>query len=80
MDITVPPEVEELARRTRDFIREVVIPVEEGVGGSVHAAPDELRRSLQKQASQVSLRTDISEEVKRRFLPGLKAGVWSPQS
>ena len=46
MDITVPPEVEDLARRTRDFITDVVIPVEEEVGGSVHAAPDELRRSL----------------------------------
>src|SRR6266478_5476832 len=55
MDITVPPEVEELARRTREFIADVVIPVEDEVGGSVHAAPDELRRSLQKQASQAGL-------------------------
>ena len=55
MDITVPPEVGELARRTREFIRDVVIPVEEEVGGSVHAAPDELRRSLQKQAEQAGL-------------------------
>ena len=29
---------------------------------------------------KVSYRTDILREVKRRFLPGLKAGVWSPQS
>src|ERR1700722_3083864 len=55
MDITVPPQVEELAGRTREFIRDVVIPVEEEVGGSVHAAPDELRRSLQKQAEQAGL-------------------------
>jgi hypothetical protein len=38
MDITVLPEVEDLAGRTRDFIGDVVIPVEEEVGGSVHAA------------------------------------------
>ena len=55
MDITVPPEVEDLARRTREFVREVVIPVEEEVRGSVHAAPDELRRSLQKQAGHAGL-------------------------
>src|SRR5260370_5964920 len=55
MDITVPPEVEELAGRTREFIRDVVITVEDEVGGSVNAATDELRRSLQKQASQAGL-------------------------
>jgi len=55
MDITVPPEIEELARRTREFVGDVVIPVEEQVGGSVHAAPEELRRSLQQQAGQAGL-------------------------
>ena len=30
MDITVPPEVEKLAARTREFVRDVVIP---GRGG-----------------------------------------------
>ena len=55
MDTTVPPEVEELARRTREFIAEVVIPVEEQTAGSIHAAPDELRRSLQKQAAAAGL-------------------------
>src|ERR1700722_241951 len=50
MDISVPPEVSELAQRTREFVAEVVIGVEEETGGSIHAAPDELRRSLQKQA------------------------------
>jgi len=29
---------------------------------------------------KVSLRTDILREVERRFLPGLKAGVSTPQS
>ena len=38
MDITVPPEVEKLARRTQDFIRDVVIPVEEEVGISARGA------------------------------------------
>jgi acyl-CoA dehydrogenase len=55
MDITVPPRVAELADRTREFIRDVVIPVEEQVGGSVHDASDELRRSLQKQAKDAGL-------------------------
>src|ERR1700723_3125610 len=55
MDISVPPEVAELAQRTREFIAEVVIPVEEETGGSIHAAPDELRRSLQEQAAKAGL-------------------------
>ena len=55
MDISVPPEVSELARRTREFVAEVVIGVEEETGGSIHAAPDELRRSLQKQARTAGL-------------------------
>jgi acyl-CoA dehydrogenase len=55
MDITVPPAVSELARQAREFIAEVVIGVEEETGGSIHAAPDELRRSLQKQARAAGL-------------------------
>ena len=55
MDNTVPPEVEELAARTREFIRDVVIPVEQQVAGVMHDAPDDLRRSLQKQARDAGL-------------------------
>ena len=55
MDNSVPPEVEELAARTRAFIRDVVIPVEQQVAGVMHDAPDDLRRSLQKQASDAGL-------------------------
>ena len=55
MDITMPPAVADLASRTREFIAAVVIPVEEETGGSIHAAPDELRRSLQKQAAEAGL-------------------------
>ena len=55
MDNSVPPEVEELAARTREFIRDVVIPVEQQVAGVMHDAPDDLRRSLQKQASDAGL-------------------------
>ncbi len=55
MDVTVPDPVADLASRTREFIAEVVIGVEEETGGSVHAAPDELRRSLQKQAGEAGL-------------------------
>ncbi len=55
MDNTIAPRVAELAQRTQDFIRDVVIPVEVQVAGVVHDASDELRRSLQKQAQAVGL-------------------------
>ncbi len=55
MDNTVPPEVEELAARTTAFVRDVVIPVELQVAGVMHDAPDDLRRSLQKQARDAGL-------------------------
>lgn len=48
-------DIDELTGRTTEFIRDVVIPVEEKTGGSVHNAPDELRRSLQEQAKAAGL-------------------------
>ncbi|HEY3000860.1 MAG TPA: acyl-CoA dehydrogenase family protein [Kribbellaceae bacterium] len=55
MDITVAPHVEELAKQTRRFIRDVVMPVEAQLGGVVHDGPDEARRSLQRQAKEAGL-------------------------
>src|ERR1700719_3596491 len=39
MDISVPPEVAELAQRTREFVAEVVIGVEEETGGAGRPPP-----------------------------------------
>jgi len=55
MDNTVPGDVAELAKRTTEFIRDVVMPVELEVAGVIHNAPDELRRSLQQQAAEAGL-------------------------
>jgi acyl-CoA dehydrogenase len=49
------PDVTDLAKRTSEFVRDVVIPVEVEVGGVVHDASDELRRSLQAQAREAGL-------------------------
>jgi acyl-CoA dehydrogenase len=55
VDITVPPHVAELAKRTRQFVRDVVMPVESHLAGVVHDASDEVRRSLQGQARDAGL-------------------------
>lgn len=55
MDITVPAEVADLAKRTQEFVRDVVIPVEHSVAGVIHDAPDSLRRALQEQARDAGL-------------------------
>lgn len=47
--------VTRLAARTREFVREVVIPVEESCGGILSDAPSELRVSLQAQARDAGL-------------------------
>jgi acyl-CoA dehydrogenase len=55
MDNTVPPEVADLAKRTAEFVRDVVIPVEVKVGGVIHDGPADVRRSLQSQAAEAGL-------------------------
>ncbi len=55
MDITVPSEVDDLAKRTAAFVRDVVIPVEREVAGVIHDAAEPLRRSLQDQAREAGL-------------------------
>ncbi|MFF1398708.1 acyl-CoA dehydrogenase family protein [Streptomyces sp. NPDC058287] len=42
--------VADIARRTTDFVRDVVIPEEQACGGNVHAGPEPLRRRLQEAA------------------------------
>jgi acyl-CoA dehydrogenase len=55
MDSAVPPRVAKLAEQVREFVRDVVIPVEVQVAGVMHDASDEVRRSLQKQAKDAGL-------------------------
>lgn len=55
MDNTVPAAVADLAARTQEFIRDVVMPVEVEVAGVIHDAPDELRRDLQTKARAAGL-------------------------
>ncbi len=51
----VDSRVTELAKKTREFVLEVVIPVENETGGSIHHAAPELRSSLQSQAKAAGL-------------------------
>lgn len=55
MDITVPSDVADITKRTREFVRDVVIPVELQTRGVIHDASDELRRDLQGKARDASL-------------------------
>ena len=79
MDNTVPPDVGELAARTSEFIRDVVIPVELQVAGVMHDAPDDLRRSLQKQARDAGL---LAPHVPKEWGGQMRATCtcsrWSP--
>lgn len=51
----IEPEIAALAERTREFVRDVVIPVELQRGGSVHDAPEEVRAALQSAARAAGL-------------------------
>jgi acyl-CoA dehydrogenase len=55
MDNTVPAEVADYAKRTAEFVRDVVIPVEVQTGGVIHDGPAEVRRSLQSRAAEAGL-------------------------
>jgi acyl-CoA dehydrogenase len=45
----------EVARRTSEFIRDVVLPIEAEYGSSLHDAPDSLRRGLQGEAREAGV-------------------------
>jgi acyl-CoA dehydrogenase len=53
VDLAPGPEVAELARRTTEFVRDVVIPVEVEHGGVVQS--DDVRRQLQRAAQEVGV-------------------------
>ena len=44
MDFSLPPELSELKTRTENFIRDVVIPLENDPRQTSHGPSDELRR------------------------------------
>jgi acyl-CoA dehydrogenase len=53
VDLMPSPEVAELARRTAEFVRDVVIPVEDALGGA--AATEEVRLQLQGAAKDAGV-------------------------
>ncbi|GAA0838704.1 acyl-CoA dehydrogenase family protein [Streptosporangium amethystogenes subsp. fukuiense] len=55
IDLSHEPRVEELARRTARFVREVVVPEEERYGGVAAVGGEELRGRLQAAAKQAGL-------------------------
>src|SRR5688572_28003192 len=54
-DFSIPRELDELRRRTRAFIDEVVIPSEPRDAERGHGPPEELRRELQAAARKAGL-------------------------
>lgn len=55
MDFTIPPELEDLQRRTRAFIRDQVIPFEQDPRQHRHGPTDDLRRELNALAKSAGL-------------------------
>jgi alkylation response protein AidB-like acyl-CoA dehydrogenase len=49
-DLTYSAEVSALVERTRSFIRDAVLPIEEQHDGDIHTGGDDLRRKLQAEA------------------------------
>ena len=47
-----PVDVVETTQRTAEFVRDVVLPVEDAQRGSVHSVPEEMRRALQDAARE----------------------------
>ncbi len=55
MDFTIPPELAELAERTRAFIRETIIPLEADPRQTAHGPSDAFRRELNALAAAAGL-------------------------
>ena len=55
IEFEVSGEVAEIARRTAEVVRRVVLPAEQACGGSVHDGPEPLRRQLQDAARQAGV-------------------------
>ena len=62
MDNTVPPEVDELAARTSEFVRDVVIPGSSGGGSMRRARRRRIRRTLQQRPATPALRAAVADE------------------
>jgi acyl-CoA dehydrogenase len=57
MDFSIPPELLELKQRTRDFIRQVVIPMERDPRQTAHGPAESLRAELVAKARDAGLLT-----------------------
>ena len=63
MDFTLPPELVELQERTREFIRDEIIPYENDPRQERHGPTDDLRRELNARAKAAGLLTPhVSKE------------------
>lgn len=63
MDFSIPPELTRLQERTREFIRDEIIPYENDPRQERHGPTDELRRELNARAKAAGLLTPhVSEE------------------
>jgi acyl-CoA dehydrogenase len=57
MDFTLSPELQALQQRTRDFIREQVVPLESAAPRDPHGPSETLRRELVDRARRAGLLT-----------------------
>ncbi|GAA4691528.1 acyl-CoA dehydrogenase family protein [Phytohabitans rumicis] len=64
ISFSISDEVAGIARRTAEFVRDVVIPEERACGGSVHDAPEPLRHRLQQAARDAGV---FAPHVPREF-------------
>jgi acyl-CoA dehydrogenase len=64
IEFEISTDVADIARRTADFVRRVVLPEEQACGGSVHDGPEPLRRRLQEAARQADV---FAPHVARRW-------------
>jgi acyl-CoA dehydrogenase len=64
IEFEISSDVADIARRTADFVRRVVLPEEQACGGSVHDGPEPLRRRLQEAAHQAGV---FAPHVARRW-------------
>ena len=64
VDFEMDPDVADIVRRTRELIRDVVLPTETEHAGSAHHAPEELHRQLQAAARKAGV---LSPHVGRDF-------------
>jgi acyl-CoA dehydrogenase len=64
IEFEISSDVADIARRTADLVRRVVLPEEQACGGSVHDGPEPLRRRLQEGARQADV---FAPHVARRW-------------